>query len=157
MAVKQKIKIELSEKEKALVHYESEWGRNETIKRQSRILYYANMGTESITELCQKTGYNYETIIRVLKLYQTMGIDAIYQCKRGKRINHLEQISDELEAYFNENPPSDVPDAVRKIKEKFNIEITATPVRKWLKAKAIRIKSQKVYRQKQIGKHSKVF
>ena len=92
MAVKQKIKIELSEKEKALVHYESEWGRNETIKRQSRILYYANMGTESITELCQKTGYNYETIIRVLKLYQTMGIDAIYQCKRGKRINHLEQI-----------------------------------------------------------------
>ena len=29
-----------------------------------------------------------------------MGINAIYQCKRGKRINHLEQISDELEAYF---------------------------------------------------------
>lgn len=75
-----------------------------------------------------------------------MGTDAIYQCKRGKRINHLEQISDELEAYFNENSPKDVPDAVRKIHEKFNIKITATPVRKCLKAKAIRTKSQKAYR-----------
>lgn len=57
-----------------------------------------------------------------------MGTDAIYQCKRGKRIHHLEQISDELEAYFDENPPKDVPDAVRKIKENFGIPITATPV-----------------------------
>ena len=72
-----------------------------------------------------------------------MGTDAIYQCKRGKRIHHLEQISDELEAYFDENPPKDVPDAVRKIKENFGIPITATPVRYWLKAKAIHTKSQK--------------
>ena len=46
-----------------------------------------------------------------------METDAIYQCKRGKRIHHLEQISDELEAYFDENPPKDAPDAVRKIKK----------------------------------------
>ena len=78
-----------------------------------------------------------------------MGTDAIYQCKRGKRIHHLEQISNELEAYFDENPPKDVPDAVRKIKENFGIPITATPVRYWLKAKAIRTKSQKAYLQKQ--------
>ena len=149
MPVKRKIKIELNKKEEALVHYEMEWGRNDSIKRQAKILYYANQGAETMKELCEKTGHDAKTIDRILKLYQTVGTDAIYQCKRGKRINHLEQISDELEAYFNENPPSDVPDAVRKIKEKFNIEITATPVRKWLKAKAIHTKSQKVYHQKQ--------
>ena len=150
MGTKRKVKIELNAKEEALVHYESEWGRNESIKRAARILHYANIGTETMRELCEKTGYDFETVSRMLKLFQTMGVDAIYQCRRGKRINHLEQISDELEAYFNENPPTDVPDAVRKIKEHFGINITATPVRYWLKAKAIRIKSQKAYRQKQI-------
>ena len=50
---------------------------------------------------------------------KSIGTDAIYQCKRGKRIHHLEQISDELEAYFDENPPKDVPDAVRKNQRKF--------------------------------------
>lgn len=149
MPTKRKIKIELNSKEAALVHYEMEFGRNETIKRQARILYYANQGTATVTELCEKTGNCYRMVDRMLKLYETLGTEAIYQCKRGKRINHLEQIAEELEAYFDQNPPNDVPDAVRKIKEKFNIEITATPVRKWLKAKAIRIKSQKVYQQKQ--------
>ena len=139
MGTKRKVKIELNAKEEALVHYESEWGRNESIKRAARILHCANIGTETMRELCEKTGYDFETVSRMLKLYQTMGVDAIYQCRRGKRINHLEQISD-----------TDVPDAVRKIKEHFGINITATPVRYWLKAKAIRIKSQRAYRQKQI-------
>ncbi len=148
MPTKRKIKIELNKKEEAIVHYEMECGRNDSIKRQAKILYYANQGTETLKELCEKTGHDTKTIDRILKLYQTKGVDAVYQCKRGKRINHLEQISDELEAYFNENPPTDVPDAVKKIHEKFNIKITATPVRKWLKAKAIRTKSQKAYLQK---------
>lgn len=150
MGTKRKVKIELNAKEEALVHYESEWGRNDSIKRAARILHFANIGTETMKEMCEKTGYDFETVSRMLKLFETMGVDAIYQCRRGKRINHLEQISDELEAYFNENPPTDVPDAVRKIKEHFGINITATPVRYWLKAKAIRIKSQKAYRQKRI-------
>ena len=68
--------------------------------------------------------------------------------EKGKLI---EQIADELEAYFEQNPPKDVPDAVRKIKEQFGINITATPVRYWLKAKAIHTKSQKAYQQKPIA------
>lgn len=150
MGTKVKINIQLTEKEAALIHYEMEFGRNEAIKKQARILHYANQGTGTMTELCEKTGSCYRTVNRMLTLYETMGAKAIYQCKRGKRINHLEQISDELEAYFNENPPTDVPDAVRKIKEHFGINITATPVRYWLKKKAIRTKNQKVCRQKQI-------
>ena len=86
----------------------------------------------------------------MLKLYEEMGANAVYQCTRGRRINHLEQIADELEAYFEQNPPKDVPDAVRKIKEQFGINITATPVRYLLKAKAIHTKSQKAYQQKPI-------
>ena len=115
MGSKRKINIQLNKKEAALIHYEMEFGRNETIKKQARILYYANQGADTLTELCEKTGNCYRTVNRMLKLYETMGAKAIYQCIRGKRINHLEQIADELEAYFDKNPPNDVPDAVRKI------------------------------------------
>jgi len=150
MPKKREIKIELTEKEEALVHYEMEWGRNDSIKRQAKILYYANQGTKTLKELCEKTGHDVKTVDRILNTFQTYGVDAIYQCKRGKRINHLEQISDELEKYFDENPPENVPDAVKKIKENFNLNITETPVRYWLKAKAIRIKNQKAFPQKRI-------
>ena len=54
------MKIELNAKEEALVYYESEWGRNESIKRAARILHYANIGTETMRELCEKTGYDFE-------------------------------------------------------------------------------------------------
>lgn len=150
MATKRKIKIELSAKEEALVHYEMEWGRNHSIKKQAKILYNANQGAASLTEFCERTECDPKTVNRMLKLYATMGVNAIYQCKRGKRINHLEQISDELEAYFNENPPSSSSEAVRIIREQFHVNITATPVKYWLKAKAIRTKSQEAFRQKQI-------
>ena len=149
MPKKREIKVELTDKEAALVHYEMEFGRNDSIKRQAKILYFANQGTATLKELCVKTGHDKKTINRVLDLFCTMGTDAIYKCQRGKRINHLEQISDKLEAYFDEDPPTDVPDAVRKIKEKFNLNITATPVRSWLKANDIRTKNQKASLQKQ--------
>ena len=150
MPKKREIKIELNAKEEAKVHYEMEWGKNESIKRQAAILYYANQGTKTMTEFCQKTGFDPKTVSRMLSLYETMGIEAIYKCQRGKRINHLEQISDELEAYFDKNPPADVPEAVSVIREIFHVNITVTPVRYWLKAKAIRTKSQEVYQQKPI-------
>ena len=147
MARKKKIEITLTQKEEALVHYQMEFGRNNSIKRQSRILYYANRGTESMKELIEKTGTNYEAVKRMLNLFDKMGVEAIYHCKRGKRINHLDEISEELEAYFDKNPPSDVPDAVRKIKEKFGLTITATPVRYWLK-KRVYIQKNKKYSSK---------
>lgn len=148
MPKKCEIKIELNPKEAALVHYEMEWGRNESIRRQARILYIAGQGTKTKTELCEKTGHDHKTVDHILKMYEQLGVDAVYQCKRGQRVNHLEQIADELTEFFDKNPPSDIPDAVRKIRENFHINITATPVRNWLKAKDIRTKSQKVYLQK---------
>ncbi|MDE7120610.1 MAG: MarR family transcriptional regulator [Oscillospiraceae bacterium] len=93
MPKKRAIKIELRAKDEALVHYEMEWGRNESIRRQAAILYYANQGTATQKELCEKTGHDHKTVNRILELYQTSGVQAVYQCSRGKRINHLEQIS----------------------------------------------------------------
>ena len=109
------------------------WNLDKIIRLKIKQKFYIML----IMELTQSQNYVkktencYRIVARILKLYEAMGTDAIYQCKHGKRIHHLEQISDELEAYFDENPPKDVPDAVRKIKENFGIPITTTPVRYW--------------------------
>ena len=47
MGTKIKIKIQLAQKDEALVHYEMEFGKNETIKKQARILYYASQGANA--------------------------------------------------------------------------------------------------------------
>ena len=55
MPKKRKIEIELTAKEEAFIHYEMEFGRNESIKRQAQILYYANQGADTIAEFCRRT------------------------------------------------------------------------------------------------------
>ena len=149
MPTKRKIKIELSNKEAAIVQYEKECGRNASIRRSANILYHSGIGCEMMKELCEITGNDKNTIERIIKLYETMGVDVIYKCQRGKRPSRLDPISDELEEYFDKNPPSNAQEAVRVIKERFGINITVTPVKNWLKAKAIRTKKQKAYPQKQ--------
>ena len=46
------IKIELNEQEDAEVYYQKVCGKNETVRRHARILYYAGQGTSSMNELC---------------------------------------------------------------------------------------------------------
>ena len=71
MGTKRKVKIELNAKEEALVHYESEWGRNDSIKWAARILHFANIGTETMKEMCEKTGYDFESDTSPLLCHQT--------------------------------------------------------------------------------------
>ena len=90
------------------------WNLDEIRRLKIKQKFYI-MLTRELTQsqnYVKKTENCYRTVTRILKLYEAMGTDAIYQCKRGKRIHHLEQISDELEAYFDENPLKDVPDIV---------------------------------------------
>ena len=77
-------------------------GKNPSIKKQAKNFVLCKSGSKaSMKELCERTGCDPKTNNRMLKLYETMGVNAIYQCKRGKRINHLDQISDELETVFS--------------------------------------------------------
>ena len=78
MRTKCKINIQLNQKEYTLVHYEMKFERNKTIKNQAKILYYAHQGTDTITKLCKKTENCYRIVSQILKLYETMGTDAIY-------------------------------------------------------------------------------
>ncbi len=143
------IKIELTEEEDAEIYYKKTCGKNKSVRKHAKILYYASKGTKSIKELCEEAECNYATANQILEKFSKTGVSAIYDCARGKRINHLDKISNELEAELDKNPPASVSEVVHMIKEKWNITITQTPVSNWLKKKDIVTLNQKRCREKQ--------
>lgn len=93
------------------------------------MIYYASQGAESITEVGKKCGCSRDYVSKTLKGYAAKGIDYIYECSRGIKHSVLDRIEVELLADFEENPPSSIPEAVSRIKEKYGIVLTDTPVR----------------------------
>lgn len=89
---KRKIKIELNEKEYAIIYYEKTLGKNITIRKRASVLYYASEGSESITEIQKKCGYTRGFITDTLAGYVQKGINYIYDCSRGIKRSALDSI-----------------------------------------------------------------
>ena len=147
---KQAIKIELNEKEDAIIYYEKTFGKNITIRKRATVIYYASRNKSNIADLHRNCGYTRVFIRSTLKGYAEKGIDYIYECRRGIKKSALDGIESELLKEFEQAPPSSIPEAVSRIKEKFGITLTETPVRYWLRKKGFVISNQSRYQQKQI-------
>lgn len=147
---KERIKIELNEKEDAIIYYEKTVSKNITIRKRATVIYYASKGASNIAELHRRCGYTRVFIKSTLKGYSEKGIDYIYECRRGIKKSALDAIESELLKEFEQAPPSSIPEAVSRIKEKFGITLTETPVRYWLRKKGFVTSNQSRYRQKQI-------
>ena len=143
------IKIELNNKEDAIVYYEKTLGQNITIQKRASVLYYASKGAESITELHKSCGCTRVFVRTTLKGYAEKGISYIYEFSRGIKHSALDSVEDKLLEEFEKNPPSSIPEAVSRIKEKFGITLTDTPVRYWLRKKGFVTSNQNRYRRKQ--------
>lgn len=142
------IKVELSEKEDALIYYEKTLGENITIQKRATVIYYASKGIKTITGLHRKCGYTRVFIRSTLKGYSEKGINYIYECSRGIKKSALDKIESEVLEEFERNPPASISEAVSRIREKFGIHLTETPVRNWLRKKGFVTSNQSRYRQK---------
>lgn len=147
-------KIELSKEEDAVIYYEKTLGKNISIRKRANVIYYASQENTTIAKLSKETGYSRVFIENTLEGYEEQGIDYIYDCSRGIKKSVLDEVETELIEEFEKFPPSSVPEAVSRIKEKFGITLTETPVRNWLKKTGFVTSSQEQYLQKQILKHS---
>ena len=125
-------------------------GRNETIRKKAKVIYFASKGAERIKELHETTNINRDFISRTINRYEKIGIECIYECKRGIKVSKLDKIEAELLKDFEASPPCSIPEAVSYIKEHYGIEITNTPVRYWLRKRGFVISSQEQFQQKQI-------
>lgn len=147
---KERIKIKLKEKEDAIIYYEKTVSKNITTRKRATVIYYASKGISNITELHRRCGYTRVFIRNTLNGYTEKGINYIYECRRGIKKSALDAIESDLLKEFEQTPPSSIPEAVSRIKEKFGITLTETPVRYWLKKRGFVTSNQSRYRQKQI-------
>jgi len=141
--------IKLSKKEDAIIYYEKTLGESITTRKRATVIFYASRGEYTITEIHRKSGFTQVFVRSTIKGYLEKGIDYIYDCSRGIKKSVLDSIEKELLAEFEKNPPSSIPEAVSRIKEKFGISLTETPVRYWLKKRGFVTSNQSRYRQKQ--------
>ena len=74
------------------------------------------------------------------------------QINQKKYIKSEKEIEEELDRH----PAKSVPEIIVMLKEKFEITITATPVRNWLKKRGIITDKPKRCRQKQMKRHRNI-
>ena len=84
-----KIKIELTKEEDAILYYEKTMGRNQTIRQRAAILYEAGQGAESMTAISRKLNCGQQNVKRVLKRFEENGLNdtsaaGLATCKRKK-------------------------------------------------------------------------
>ena len=140
--------INLSKNEDAIIYYEKTLGKSITTRKRAAVIFYAAQGDNTITEIHRKSGCTQVFVRSTIKGYLEKGIDYIYECRRGIKKSVLDSIETELLAEFENAPPSSIPEAVSRIKEKFGITLTETPVRYWLKKRGFVTSNQSRYQQK---------
>ena len=140
--------IRLNKEEDAIIYYEKTLGKNITIQKRAIVIYYASRGDYTITEIHRKSGCTQVFVRNTITGYAEKGIDYIYDCSRGIKKSALDSIETELLDEFKKNPPSSIPEAASRIKEKFGISLTETPVRYWLRKRGFVTSNQSRYRQK---------
>lgn len=142
--------IKLNKEEDAIIYYEKTLGENITTQKRTIVIFYASKGEYTITEIHRKSGCTQVFVRSTIKGYLEKDIDYIYTCSRGIKKSALDEIETELLDEFEKNPSSSIPEAVSRIKEKFSITLTETPVRYWLRKRGFVTSNQSRYRQKQI-------
>ena len=152
-----KIKIELTKEEDAVLYYEKTMGRNKTIRQRAAILYEAGQGAKNMTEISRKLNCSQQNVKCVLQKFEEKRLEFLDSCARGKRPNQLDAKEKEIIEELNHHPAKSVPEVVAMLKEKFGIHITDTPVRIWLKKRGIVTEKQNLYQQKQTQQSKTIF
>ena len=143
MARKKPIKLNLTSEEQQTVYNEMLNGKNQTLRRRAKIIYYASLGADGITDLVTITGEERHVIKRALKIYDDRGINCIYKRENNGNTSVLDTIESELIKDFTDNPPSTFTEAITRIKADYNISITRLPLARWLNRRGIYLQSQK--------------
>ena len=145
---KKPIKINVTKEEQEIIYHERMYGKNKTLRRRAKILYYASLGKESIQALVDVTNVERKVIVRALKKFDEEGIECLFKIKGREGYSLvLDTIEAELIEDFKNDMPNSFSEAMKRIKETYNISITRVPLTKWLNNRGIFLPSQKIHTQ----------
>ena len=96
-------------------------------------------------------------LLSYIKDYKKDGIKSIYKNNYKGQKSRLEPFTDKIIEEFENNPIKSAKEGCARIKEKFNIEITETPLKIFLKKKNLVIKNPKQNQRKQTKNNNNYF
>lgn len=127
------IKIEFTEAEKKALSYERYHHPHPRVQRKMEALWLKSQLYEH-KEICRLTGISKPTLCTYLKDYKQGGIEKLKEINFYKPQSNLVSHTQTIEAYFNDNPPANIKEAMAKIEELTEIKRSETQIRHYLKS-----------------------
>ncbi|KOR28161.1 transposase, partial [Achromatium sp. WMS3] len=127
------IKIEFTTSEIQTINYERYHHPHPRVQRKMEALWLKSQGAQH-KEICKFTGISEPTLCTYLKDYKQGGIQKLKEIKFHQPQSDLTKHTQTIEAYFIENPPATIKEAMAKIEELTGIKRSETQVRKYLKS-----------------------
>ena len=129
-----KIEIIVPENDMVILKKEAKKNpREKTRNRAKAIILRVEGYTER--EILNKMDISLNSMLTYIKDYQKHGLESIYTNNYKGPVSRLEVKADEIIEEFTKNPPKSLKGGCSRIKERFGISITETPLRYFLKKK----------------------
>ena len=110
------IRIEFSDEDIQQLNYERYHYPHPQVQKKMEVLYLKSQGL-SHQEIRRLVQISKTTLARYLRQYQQGGIEKLKQLNYKGQPSHLNQHTQTIESYFQEQPPRTVAEAMSKIEE----------------------------------------
>jgi transposase len=127
------LKIEILEKDKAIIAYERYYYPHPHVMKKMEVLHLKGLGFISDEQICKIVGITGNTMRSYLKEYNRGGLDEIKTVKFYRPQSELMNDKESIESYFLKNPPVSVPHAASMIFELTGKKIGETQTRHFIK------------------------
>lgn len=135
------IQIEFTEAEQEAINHERYNHPHPRVQRKMEALWLKSQGIKH-KEICKLTGISEPTLCSYLKDYQQGGLEKLKEINFYQPQSDLSNHTQTIEAYFQDNPPANVKEAMAKIEELTGIKRSETQIRHYLKS--IGLKRRKI-------------
>lgn len=125
--------LNLSEAEIQQLNYERYYYPCPLVQKRMHVVYLHSAFNFEHQQIGKIVGRHPNTVTQDIKRFQSKGIEGLKEVNYGTNTSELGNHEITLRAYFEQNPPSCVNEARRRIKELTGIERSPTQVREFMK------------------------
>ena len=125
--------LNISEADLEIARYERFSDFSTIVQKRLHTLYIKATTELSHEMIAQIVGIHRDTVTAYIRLYETKGIQGIKEVNYGTNHSVLDDYSEILLPYFNENPPHTIAQACSEIERITGIKRCPTQVREWLR------------------------
>lgn len=125
-------RISFNEAEKEVLKRERYYHPHSQVRRKMEAIWLKSQELPH-AEICRLAGISEPTLCSYLKQYQAGGVEQLKQLNFYQPESKLLKHREKIEAYFRENPPATIKEAMAKIEELTELKRSETQIREFLK------------------------